>query len=84
MADWLILKKNPDLTGAKAWYCVHLGKNKTADAAGATEALMEAIQGPGKYGVIRADNGRTVRVEIDEPVVTRPDPTVIEDSAPEF
>jgi hypothetical protein len=76
MANWLILKRNEQKRGASAWEVVNLIRDKTADAAGAAEALQEAQTGPGKYGVLRADNGRTVTIKAV--------PETTEDPSPEF
>jgi hypothetical protein len=84
MADWLVLKRDPDLKGPEGWRVVHMGRDKTADVAGATAALDEGIQGPGKYGVVRADNARTVNVTIGDPVTIQPDPNVVVDPSAEF
>jgi predicted Zn-dependent protease len=77
MADYLILKKDPTRTGPEAWQVLALSRNKTADAAGAQQALAESYTGDGKYGVLRADNARTVSV-------THGPPTLAEDTVPEF
>jgi predicted Zn-dependent protease len=77
MADYLILKKDPTRTGPEAWQVLALSRNKTADAAGAQQALAESYTGDGKYGVLRADNARTV-------TVTHGAPTLTEDTTPEF
>ena len=76
MADYLILKKDSTKTGPQAWAVVNLVRDKTADAAGAVAALKESYNGPGKYGVLRADNARTANV-----VAT---PAITEDPSPEF
>lgn len=76
MADYLILKKNETQTGPEAWKVMNLVKGKTADQAGATAALTESYNGPGKYGVLRADNARTVTVGTT--------PKLTEDETPEF
>jgi hypothetical protein len=76
MANWLILKRNEQHTGPSAWGVVNLIKDKTADAAGAMEALRESYDGPGKYGILRADNARTVTVKTV--------PEFADDPTPEF
>ncbi len=75
MADWLILKKDPNSEGAEAWQVVSLAREKTADAAGATEALVESYRGPGRYGIVRADNARTVDVEPNPKIKEHPTPS---------
>lgn len=77
MADYLVLKRDKNgATGAASWRVVTFAQNKTADVAGATEALKEGYTGPGRYGVVRADNARTVQVA-DNPAIT-------EDPAPSW
>lgn len=83
MADYLILKRNPPdslgnpPTGVGSWRVVNLVRNKTADVAGATAALNESFSGAGKYGILRADNARTVTMA-DAP------PQITDDPAPVF
>ena len=74
MADYLVLKKTPDQTGPTSWAVVNFLTGKTADNAGATEALKESYSGPGRYGVVRADNARTTNITVD--------PKVTDDSSP--
>ena len=76
MADYLVLLKTPEKTGPSAWSVINKVNGKTADEAGATAALVESYQGPGKYGVIRADNARTVTVAAE--------PKLTPDASPNF
>lgn len=71
MADYLILKQESGAApGPGGWQVVNLAKNKTADVAGATAALTESYNGPGRYGVVRADNARTVTLSQAAPAIT--------------
>lgn len=76
MADYLILRKDPDQTGPTSWSVVNLIRGKTADAEGATAALTESYDGPGKYGIVRVDNALTATVAAT--------PTIVEDESPDF
>lgn len=70
MADFLVLKREPNGTpGPKGWKVINYLQGKTADATGATEALKESYNGPGRYGVLRCDNGRTSLIQ-DAPTFT--------------
>lgn len=76
MADYLILKKDPERVEPTAWQVVNISREKNADEAGARAALDESYDGPGKYGVVRVDNARTATVTES--------PSVTEDEASEF
>jgi hypothetical protein len=75
MADWMVLKKDDSET-PPVWEVLDIKREKTADAAGATQALRETINGPGHYGIVRADNAQTAQVVLD--------PTITPDAIPQF
>lgn len=63
MADYVVLKKDDNATGPKAWKVLNRVTGQTADAAGAREAIRLSYDGPGKYGALRSDNAMTAQVD---------------------
>src|SRR5262245_60709857 len=79
MADYLILRRREDdpdsaLSGADAWEISNLVRDKTADTNGETAAIRESYRGPGRYGIVRIDNARTVVIEATPKLTDDPSP----------
>lgn len=73
MADYIVFKQKQVSSqqalrelGIKAWDILDLQEGFTADDAGALGAVKASYDGPGHYGVIRADNGRTGWVDLSD------------------
>ena len=76
MADYLVLHKQNGARGPEGWKVLALKRDRPLTQAGATEALRESYQGPGRYAILRADNARTVTIEAN--------PAIVDDASPEF
>ena len=69
MADYLVLKRPTGETSTEAWKVIAVQDGLSADAAGAAEAVRLSYSGPGQYGALRADQGKTADVT-EEPVIS--------------